>query len=125
MRTLRESALDGADFAEMATRETDKENGVTDLDWIPLDRPANSFESILFTMRDGEISPVIFYEEAYHLIKVTGLKPSVTPSFDELRDELLPRCLIEQRREALRTLAGQLRDKAHIEQFNPDDDGNA
>ena len=119
MRELRESSLDGADFSELAGRETEKESGETDLGWIRLERPTNPFESMIFTMRDGELSPVVFYEHAYHLLEIIGRKPSVVPPFEDLRDELRQRSLIDHRREALRSLAAGLRENAVIDHPTP------
>jgi hypothetical protein len=124
MRVLREAALEGAEFGELAKRETEKESGETDLGWIQLDRPANPFESMIFTMRDGEVSPVVSYEQAYHLIKVTGTKPSVTPPFEELRDELLQRYRFDHRRAVLQSFATGLREQADIEHLTPEDDAD-
>lgn len=119
MRELREAALDGADFRELAEGETEKESGEVDLGWIQLDRPANPFESMIFTMRDGEVSPVVSYEHAYHLVKVVESKPAVVSSFEEVRDELRQRYLFDHRRKALRAFAAKLRETATIDRPTP------
>jgi hypothetical protein len=125
LNTLRGELLDGADFAEIAARETDKQDKEIDLDWIPLDRPTNPFESILFSMREGEISPVLSYEHAFHLIKVTGVKPAVAPAFEELEEELRTRAESHRRRTALMALATSLKEQATIEQVDFSEEGTA
>lgn len=115
MADLREQALEGEDFATLALAETDKTSKEIDLGWIPLDRPGNPFEAVLFSLREGEISPVLSYEHAFHLVKVTGRRGGEAPSFEELRDDLESRFLREKRQEALRGLALKLREKATIE----------
>jgi hypothetical protein len=122
MRLVREEAMEGGDFEEIAKRETEKDSGEVDLDWITLDRPGNHFESMIFTMRVGEVSPVVSYEHALHLIKVTDLKPSVITPFEEVRDQLRERYLFHHRREALRAFAAEHRDKATVEQVDLDGD---
>lgn len=115
MAALRERALKGEDFAALALAETDKTSKEVDLGWIPLDRPGNPFEAVLFSLREGEVSPVLSYEHAFHLVKVTGRRGGGAPSFEELRDELASRFLREKRQEALRALALKLREQAKIE----------
>ena len=118
MRLIREDALEGGDFKEIAKRETEKESGEIDLGWITLDRPGNHFESMIFTMREGEVSPVVSYENALHLIKVTELKPSIITPFEDLREQLGERFSFHQRREALRAFAAKHCGKATVEQVN-------
>lgn len=115
MCDIREEALNGADFEELAKRETEKSTGEVDLGWIDLDRPTNPFEAVLFSLRDGEISPVMTYEHAFHLIKVTGVKPGQITPLDEVRDEIENRTLARKKRNALQGLADQLRPNAKIE----------
>lgn len=118
MCQLREAALEGQDFEEMAKRETEKSTGETDLGWITLDRPTNPFEATLFSMKEGEVSPVIVYEHALHLIKVIGRKDEQLPAREEIREELEYRALARKKRAALQALAIQLRESAKIEKID-------
>ena len=77
MGQLRESLVDGAAFEKIAKAETEKESGEIDLGWITFDRPSNPIESIMFTMRLAEVSPVIAYEHSYHNQKIAEMQPSV------------------------------------------------
>lgn len=115
MCQFREEVLDGADFLELAERETEKSTDEIDLDWIPLDRPTNPFEATLFSLREGEVSPVIVYEHALHLIKVVGRKDEHQPSLEEVLEEVTQRALGRKKRVALQALAVELRDSAVIE----------
>jgi hypothetical protein len=118
MRRIRAQAVEGADFEELARNETEKESGDIDLGWITLDRPTNPIESMVFSMTAGEVSPVMSYEHAFHLIQVTRTKPSVTREFDEVRDTLEERFLADRRHTVLRKFAANLREKADIERVN-------
>ncbi|YCM42972.1 peptidylprolyl isomerase [Verrucomicrobiaceae bacterium 227] len=118
MCKLREEVLDGGDFEEIAKRETEKSTGELDLGWIPLDRPTNPFEATLFSMREGEVSPVIVYEHALHLIKVTGRKEEHLVPKDEIHEELAHRALARKKRLALQALAKGLRKTAVIEKID-------
>lgn len=124
MKELREKLLEGADFEEVAAAETEKESGEIDLGWITFDRPSNPIESIMFTMRLGEVSPVIAYEHAYHLLKIAEIKPATVQPFEDLRDDIAQRVAFERRRNALRQFAAGLRDGATVERVDySGDDG--
>lgn len=120
---LREELLAGADFEEVAKRETEKSTGDLDLGWIPLDRPSNPFEATLFSMRAGEVSPVIVYEHAMHLIKVVERKDEEVVPLEDVREELENRALGRKKRDALQKLAKSLRADAVIEKVDPEEEG--
>ncbi|MEJ6730154.1 MAG: peptidyl-prolyl cis-trans isomerase [Akkermansiaceae bacterium] len=122
MCEIREEALvEGADFIEIAKRETEKSTNEIDLDWIDLDRPTNTFESILFSLREGEVSPVMTYEHAFHIIKVTGIKPGHVTPLEEVQKEVEDRALARKKRKALQVLADTLRQEAEIERVSEED----
>ena len=118
MGQLRESLVDGADFDKIAKAETEKESGEIDLGWITFDRPSNPIESIMFTMRLAEVSPVIAYEHSYHILKIAEMKPSVVRPFEEVREDIVHRVEFEKRRSALRDFAASLREGATVEKVD-------
>ena len=120
MVAIRNEALDGADFEKLAERETEKSTGEIDLGWIPLDRPTHPFETVLFSLKEGEISPVLIFEHAFHLIKVTGVKPEETQPLEEIREEIENRALARKKRNALQGLATEIRKEAIIERVEPE-----
>lgn len=115
MCVVREKGLEGADFEQLAREETEKSTGELDLGWITLDRPTNPFEAALFSMQVGEISPVMVYEHAMHLVKVTERKEEQVVPLGDVREELKNRALARKRRVALQGLARELRETAVIE----------
>ncbi|MED5419248.1 MAG: peptidylprolyl isomerase, partial [Verrucomicrobiota bacterium] len=124
MGELRETLVEGADFEQIARAETEKESGEIDLGWITFDRPSNPIESIMFTMRLDEVSPVVAYEQSYHILKVAEIKPATLRPFDEVREDLAHRVEFEKRRNALREFASGLREDATVERvdFNGDEE---
>lgn len=123
MCELRDEAMAGGDFEEIAKRETEKSTGELDLGWITLDRPTNPFEATLFSMKEGEVSPVIVYEHALHLIKVTGCKEEQLAPRGEIQEELEYRTLARKKRAALQELAKELRTTAKIEKIDTEEEG--
>ncbi|MBK1827764.1 peptidylprolyl isomerase [Haloferula rosea] len=114
LRQLREAVLDGASFTDIAREHTAKEDGQIDLGWIDYERPLNPFEAMLFSLREKEVSPVFFYEQALHLVWIQQLEPERIPPFEELAEEVAPLALKAQRRQALADIARELRKTATI-----------
>jgi hypothetical protein len=113
--SLRERALGGEDFAALADGHTAREDKATDLGWIEHERLLNGFETMLFSLREGEVSPVFFYEQCLHLVRIEKLEPEHVPAFEEIGEAVREACLADQRREALHQLALELRKTARIE----------
>ena len=118
MGELRETLVEGAGFEQIARAETEKESGEIDLGWITFDRPSNPIESIMFTMRLDEVSPVVAYEQSYHILKVAEIKPATLRPFDEVREDIAHRVEFEKRRNALREFASGLRKDATVERVD-------
>jgi hypothetical protein len=113
---LREQILEGADFAELAKAHTKKADGNIDLGWIEHERILNGFETMLFSLREKEVSPVFYYEQALHLIWPEIIEPEHIESFEEVADRVRKMALTEQRRNALHQLALKLKETAEIEE---------
>jgi hypothetical protein len=111
----RHQILDGADFGDIARSHTAKRDGDIDLGWIEHERVLNPFEAMLFSLRENEISPVFFYEQALHLVWVEALEPEQVTPFEEIEGEIRELALADQRRQALHELAVELRRTALIE----------
>jgi hypothetical protein len=112
---LRRRALDGEDFAELAKANTMKRGGEIDMEWIEQQRVFNPFEAMLFSLREGEISPVFFYEQALHLVKAVEVRPAAIQPFEEVADSIRDEVGHARRLAVLKELAAKLRDTAVIE----------
>jgi len=115
MLELRNRALDGEDFSTLAAEHTQKKGGETDLGWIEQQRLLNAFESMLFSLRVGEVSPVFHYEQAYHLVKVTEVRAAAVQPFEEVAESIREEVERARRLRVLKELAVELRAKAVIE----------
>lgn len=115
MLDLRNRALDGEDFAVLAQQHTMKQGGVIDMDWIEQQRVFNPFEAMLFSLREGEVSPVFFYEQALHLVKAAEVRPAAVRPFEEVVDSIREEVEHERRRQVLKELAAKLRETAVVE----------
>lgn len=115
MLDLRQRALDGEDFAELARANTMKRGGEIDMDWIEQQRVFNPFEAMLFSLREGEVSPVFFYEQALHLVKAVEVRPAAVKPFEEVADGIRDEVEHARRRQVLKDLAAKLRETAVVE----------
>jgi hypothetical protein len=111
---LRKAVHDGADFAEVARKHTAKDDGGIDLGWIEYERPLNAFEAMLFSLREEEVSPVFYYEQALHLVWIKELDASRIPPFEDVAKDIAPLVINDQRRKALAAIAADLRKTAEI-----------
>ena len=115
MLDLRQRALGGEDFAELARANTMKRGGEIDMDWIEQQRVFNPFEAMLFSLREGEVSPVFFYEQALHLVKAVEVRPAAVQPFEVVADGIREEVEHARRRQVLKDLAARLRETAVVE----------
>jgi hypothetical protein len=115
MLDLRGRALAGEDFTELATANTKKRGGEIDLGWVEQQRIFNPFESMLFSLQADEVSPVFFYEQALHLIKVVEVQEVTIQPFEDVMEEIREGLERERRLNVLKELANSLRATAVIE----------
>ncbi len=112
---LRRRALDGEDFAALARAHTMKRGGEIEMGWIDQERVFNPFEAMLFSLREGEISPVFFYEQALHLVQAVEVRPAAVKAFEEVEESIREEVEHERRRQVLKDLAAKLRESAVVE----------
>ena len=103
----------GADFAKLAERYSDdlgsKRQG-GDLGWIRKGDTDRAFQSALFAMHKGEISPPVLSPEGYHIIDLRDIRAGRAKVFSEARPELLVQAEKDARDHAFSRVAGKLTD---------------
>lgn len=81
----------GADFAKLAQQYSKDATSAAkggDLGWATRDVYVKEFADKLFSMQQGEVSEPVKTQFGYHIIKLDGIRPGVTRSFEDVRDEL-------------------------------------
>jgi len=116
MRSLRQQVRQGGNFASLASEATEKSNRQVDLGWIPFERHDNPFEIMAFSLEINEISPVFLYERCLHLVLPINLRPAQSIPLEEARKTISEQILVNKRRDAIRSLTTELRQKADIEE---------
>lgn len=99
------------DFAKLATENSDdpgsKANG-GDLGYFQRDAMVKPFADAAFALKsEGEVSDVVKSDFGYHIIKLTGIKPGQTKSFEEVKPQLAEQYRQQESAKAYAKLADQ------------------
>jgi len=106
-----EARQPGADFAALA-RKYSKDAGSAaqggDLGWSERSAFVGPFSDAAFAMKEGEVRGPVKTEFGYHVIRLDGIQPSKSKSYDEARPELEA----EYRRDRAADLFGEREEQA-------------
>jgi len=116
LKAAREKVLDGADFNELAKALLGQEEDKVDLGFFKRGDLLNELEVIVFSMRDGETSPVVCTHFGYHVLHRTGSKPSKPIPLDEIRETVAEHFLADRRERLMCDLLDGLKAKGKIEE---------
>ncbi len=78
-------------FADLARKNSDDPGSAAnggDLDFFAKGAMVKSFEDAVFTLKKGDISPVVETEFGFHIIQLTDIKLPVAPSLESMRPQL-------------------------------------
>ena len=118
LRAIRQQALDGADFEELARQHTDKEIADIDLGWFKRGELMDEFEIMAFSMNLGEISPVFTIHGSFHLAKLVDRKPSQPIPLEEVREQVKEAIVNARQQEKVQAYIAELKAKATIEEID-------
>lgn len=113
---LRNQIVGGADFAELARKNSDcpsKDNG-GDLGVIRKGQTVKPFEDAAFSQKINTVGPIVATEYGYHVIQVLGTNQQKTAPLEEVNGKISS--YLEQQKQAsvFNALLKKLRDKAKI-----------
>ena len=115
MRKLREQLLDGKDFDEAAREHGADEDREIDLGYMKQGETMPEVEAITFSMRVGEISPVVATHYGFHLFKVTDHREPKPIPLKEL-DGIEEQIALEKRNEAVEKVITGLKEEGSVEE---------
>lgn len=108
----------GDDFAVLARSYSDDRvtaaNG-GDLGWFNKGATPKEFDDVVFALQPNEIGGLAPTSDGYHVVKVTGRRPSRIQPFEEIQGELATYLKRELEDRLTIRLINQLREKAKIE----------
>ncbi|WP_165855327.1 SurA N-terminal domain-containing protein [Marinobacter sp. JSM 1782161] len=102
LKEVQQKLADGEDFAKVAeeySADTATATQGGDLGYSGKGVYDSAFEQALFSLEDGEVSEPVETQFGYHIIKLTGVRETQAPSFEDMKDKL--------RQEVAREKAGQ------------------
>lgn len=120
---LRTSLLaDPSAFASFAMRFSEDASAMRggDLGWFKPGQMVPEFERVAFSMKPGEISPIVQTQFGYHLVYVEDVRPARVRSFEEVKGEIRERLLAEYGADVLEEVNAetmQLRQTSRVQIF--------
>jgi parvulin-like peptidyl-prolyl isomerase len=121
LRGIRAQAKAGADFQALALEHTDKEDKLVDLGWFKRGDFMEEFDLIIFSLDEGEMSPVFASHWGFHLAKVTGRRAPAPLPFEEVQNTVIERMTGEHRQAVTQKLVAELKSTAAIQDAPPSD----
>ncbi len=115
MVAVRKQLLDGADFAEVAREHSGCDDGGGDLGFFSPGRMVDEFDVPVFSMKPGEVSPVLLTAFGYHVVKVWESEAERPMSEGEALEESRRRLLTQAREERLAAWIAGKRERAVVD----------
>ena len=116
---LRSQAItSNADFADLARRHSTDEATASnggDLGMIKRGQIGEPFESTLFSLNPGEISPVVESQFGFHIIKAGQRDEGTITPFPEARDHIRSILLQQERQLLMSSFLSNLRKAGNVE----------
>lgn len=116
LRALREEILEGKDFDKAAREHGSDEDRDIDLGFMKEGQTMPEVEAITFSMRVGEVSPVVATHYGFHIFKVTDRREPTPVPRQEI-EGLEQQWRVEQRNAAVEKVVEGLKAKAEIEEL--------
>jgi len=88
LKQVRKSPAKFAELAKQYSQDTGSAEKGGDLGFFARGMVGKAFDDAVFKLKENEISGVVESEFGYHIIKVTGIKPSKQRSIEEVRPEI-------------------------------------
>ncbi|MDF1859340.1 MAG: peptidyl-prolyl cis-trans isomerase [Verrucomicrobiales bacterium] len=115
LREVREQILDGKDFDEAAREHGSDEDRDIDLGFMKQGETMPEVEAITFSMRIGEISPIVATHYGFHLFKLTDRKEPAPIPVEEV-EGITEQIVLERRNEAVEAVITDLKEKGSVEE---------
>jgi len=115
MVAARRRLRDGADFAQVADEVSECRDDHGDLGFIERGRMVEEFEVVVFSLENGEISPVFKTAFGYHIAQVTEKRESHPMTYEEAAEEIRATLHQQAKSAAIARWLEGAREKANIE----------
>jgi len=89
LKQIRQNPAQFAELAKANSQDPGSAMNGGDLGWFARGMMVKSFDDATFALKSGEISGVVQSDFGYHIIKLTGIKPSQVMPFAEVKDRIV------------------------------------
>jgi len=113
---IREKLAGGAEFdriAQMYSEDSTNDSG-GDWGWVERKTLNETLAQTAFSLKPGEISPVIPLDNAFYILMVEQKKPALTKPLSEVRQEIVDALTQEMKLKGQDRWLQELRSKAYI-----------
>ena len=113
---VRKKALDGEDFAALASEYSEGPSRTKggDLGYFRRGQMVKPFDDVAFALEPGKISDIVETQFGYHIIEVTDRQPASVVSYETAQAQIVERLKQEKSRREIRQYIETLRAKADI-----------
>jgi peptidyl-prolyl cis-trans isomerase C len=118
-----EKAKKGEDFAKLASEYSDDPGSKAkggDLGFFSAGSMVGKFEQAAFTLKPGEISPVVETEFGYHIIKVEERKAAEQQPYDAVKDQVIAKATQTVQQERLNAFLEKAMKDAKVTFYGPE-----
>lgn len=106
----------GADFDELASRDSDCPGNGGDLGWFPRGQMVPEFEDVVFNMEVGRVSDIFLTSFGYHIVRLDDRTDGQAAPLEEVRDHIVEQLLEQRRTKAVEDFVDKLKSGAVIEE---------
>lgn len=119
IEAVRKRLVAGEDFAEVAKETSEGPSGAKggDLGFFTRPQMVKPFSDAAFSLKTGEISPIVETEYGYHVLQVTDRQPEKVLAFEEVEDKLSGLVRQEKIKAGTKKYIDELRSSADITRF--------
>jgi len=113
---VRKKALDGEDFAALASEYSEGPSSAKggDLGYFGRGQMVKPFDDAAFALEPGKISEIVETQFGYHIIEVTDRQPASVVSYETAQAQIVERLKQEKSRREIQQYIEALRAKADI-----------
>ena len=114
---IREKVAKGAEFdrmAEMYSEDETTQQAGGDWGWIERNTLNEKLTNLAFSLRPGEVSPVIGIDKTYYIVMVEAKRNATIKPIGDVRDEIEKNLIQQERTKAQERWLDTLRQKAYI-----------
>ncbi|HEY5741820.1 MAG TPA: peptidylprolyl isomerase [Terrimicrobiaceae bacterium] len=114
---IRQKVAKGAEFDRMAQMYSEDESTQQvggDWGWIERNTLNEKLTNVAFSLRAGEVSPVIFIDNTYYIVMVEARRNAAVKPIGDVREEIEKNLIQQERTKAQQRWIDTLRQKAYI-----------